>query len=56
MNSIVLGKKKYVVIPEVEYNKLMKKALLKTKPEKTYSIEEARAMTDKLIDKWFKEK
>jgi hypothetical protein len=56
MTEIVIDKKKYVLIPEQEYKTLQKKAALKTKPEKTFSIEEARAYSKKLIKKWAAEK
>jgi len=50
--EIVIDKKKYVLIPEKEYKSLQKKAALKTKLEKTFTIEEARAYSKKLIRKW----
>jgi hypothetical protein len=52
MTEIVIDKKKYVLIPEKEYQALQKKAALKTKPEKTFSIDQARAHSKKLIRKW----
>jgi hypothetical protein len=52
MTQIVIDKKKYVLIPEKEYQALQKKAALKTRPEKTYTVEEARAYSKKLIRKW----
>ena len=39
MTQIVIDKKKYVLIPERDYLVMQKKAALKTKPEKTFSIE-----------------
>jgi len=56
MTQIVIDKKKYVLVPEKDYRLLQKKAALKTKPEKTLTIEEARAYSKKLIRKWAKEK
>jgi hypothetical protein len=56
MTEIVIDKKKYVLIPEKDYKTLQKKAALKSKPEKTLSIEEARAYSKKLIKKWAAEK
>lgn len=50
--EIVIDKKKYVLIPEKEYKSLQKKAALKTKLAKTFTIEEARAYSKKLIRKW----
>ena len=52
MTQIVIDKKKYVLIPEKDYQALQKKAALKSKPEKTFTIEEARAYSKKLINKW----
>ena len=56
MTEIVIDKKKYVLIPEKDYQALQKKAALKTKPEKTFTIDEARAYSKKLISKWAAEK
>jgi hypothetical protein len=52
MNKLVIDNKSYVVIPAKIYQALQKKAALKTRPEKTFSIEEARAYSKKLIRKW----
>jgi hypothetical protein len=52
MTEIVIDKMKYVLIPEKEYQALQKKAALKTKPGKTFTIEEARAHSKKLVRKW----
>ena len=56
MTEIVIDKKKYILIPEKDYNSLQKKAALKTRHEKTFSVEEARAYSKKLIRKWASEK
>lgn len=56
MTAIVIDKKKYVLIPEKDYKVLQKKAALKTKPEKTLSVEEARSHSKKMIRKWAQEK
>jgi hypothetical protein len=56
MTEIVIDKKKYVLIPEKEYQALQKKAALKTKPEKLLSLEQGRAYSKKLIRKWAVEK
>ena len=55
MQRIIIDKKKYVIIPEREYLAMQKKAALKTKPKKTFSIDEARAHTHNLISKFKKE-
>jgi hypothetical protein len=52
MNKLVIDNKSYVVVPAKSYQALQKKAALKTRPEKTLSIEEARAYSKKLIRKW----
>ncbi|MBL7691972.1 MAG: hypothetical protein JNM41_10290 [Flavipsychrobacter sp.] len=56
MNTIVIDKKTYVVVPVESYEALQKKAALKSRPEKVLSIEEARAASKKLIRKWASEK
>lgn len=56
MTEIVIDKKKYVLVPEKEYQALQKKAALKTKPEKLLSLEQGRAYSKKLIQKWAAEK
>ncbi len=49
-------KKKYILIPENNYHALQKQAALKTKPEKTFTVEAARSYSKKLIKKWTEEK
>ena len=56
MNELIINKKKYVVIPRVDYELLQKRAALKSKPEKTLSLSEARGYSKSLIRKWAKEK
>jgi hypothetical protein len=52
MTQIIIDKKKYVLVPQKEYEALQKKAALKTKPVKTLTLEEARAYSKKLIREW----
>ena len=52
MTQIVIDKKKYVLVPEKQYQALQKKAALKTKTEKIFTMDEARAYSKKLIRKW----
>ena len=52
MTELLIDKKKYVLIPEKEFRLLQRKAALKTKPEKLFSVEEARERSKKLIRKW----
>ncbi|HVT84852.1 MAG TPA: hypothetical protein VHD35_06600 [Chitinophagaceae bacterium] len=56
MTQIVIDKKKYVLVPEKEYQALQKKAALKTKPQKLLTVAQARAYSKKLIRKWASEK
>ena len=56
MTTLTIDKKKYILIPEKNYQELQKKAALKQKPEKTFSFEDARAYSKTLIKKWATEK
>ena len=56
MTHLTIDNKKYVLIPEESFHELQKTAALKWKPEKTFSIEEARAYSKSLIRKWASEK
>lgn len=56
MNVLVIDNKSYVVVPQDSYEKLQKQAALKMRPEKLLSIDEARARSKKLIEKWADEK
>jgi hypothetical protein len=56
MTEIVIDKKKYVLIPEKSYQVLQKQAALKTRPEKTFTVEQARSYSKKMIRKWEGEK
>jgi hypothetical protein len=52
MNTIVLDKKKYVVVEQKEYNKLIKKAASKTASARKMSLAEGKKFAYALIDKW----
>jgi hypothetical protein len=56
MTEIVIDKKKYILIPEKNYRALQKKAALKSKPEKLFTVDQARAYSKKMIRKWAAEK
>jgi ribonuclease HIII len=56
MTAIVIDKKKYVLVPEKEYQALQLKAALKTKPVKKLSLAQGKKHAYKLIDKWAKGK
>ena len=52
MTEIVIDKKKYVLLSEKEYETLLLKAALKTKPAKLLSLKQGKAYSKKLINKW----
>ncbi len=52
MTEILIDKKKYVLITEKDYQALQKKAALKSKPEKTFTVEDARIYSKKMIKKY----
>lgn len=56
MNTIVLDKKKYVVVAQKEYNKLVEKAAAKAPSARKMSLAEAKKSAHSLIDKWHSEK
>lgn len=56
MNELVIEKKKYVLITRKEYESLQKRASLKSRPEKTFTMSEARLYSKELIRKWASEK
>jgi hypothetical protein len=56
MTPLAIDNKKYVLVPEENYHELQRNAALKWKPEKTFSIEKARAYSKSLIRKWASEK
>lgn len=51
MTHFTIDNKKYVLIPEENYLELQRNAALKREPEKTFSVEEARSYSKKLIRK-----
>ena len=56
MTQVLIDKKKYVIIPVKEYELLQKKVAIKSKPEKLFSLEEARSYSKKKINEWAAEK
>ena len=52
MTKVVIDKKNYVILPEEDFLLLQKKASSKAKPEKVFSVAEARAHSKKLIRQW----
>ncbi|MFM9911295.1 MAG: hypothetical protein ACKVOW_18295 [Chitinophagaceae bacterium] len=56
MTQLVIDKKKYVLIPEKEYQALQLQAALKTNARKKLSLAAGKKHAYKLIDKWAKGK
>jgi len=56
MIHLTIDKKNYVLLSEESYQALQKAAALKWKPEKTLTVEEARAYSKELMRKWASEK
>lgn len=56
MTQIVIDKKKYVLLPEKEFEALQLKAAMKNKPFKKRSLAEGKKRAHKLIDRWAKRK
>ncbi len=56
MNQLKLGNKKYIVVPQKEYELLQRKAALKIKEDDLLTLKEARAYSKTLIKKWIKNK
>ncbi|MEP7257540.1 MAG: hypothetical protein ABI687_04115 [Flavitalea sp.] len=56
MNTLTIEKKKYVIVPQKEYESLLIKAARKSVPAKKLSLAQGRKLAHQLIDKWSKEK
>jgi len=56
MTTLTIERKKYVVVPQDEYESLLAKAASKTTPVRKLSLKEGKKLAYKLIDKWAKEK
>lgn len=56
MNTLIIEKKKYVVIPKKEYDTLLTKAVRKSPEVKKLSLLQGKKLAYKMIDKWAKEK
>lgn len=52
MNTIILDKKKYVIVKQKEYDKLMERAASKTLSARKMSLAEGKKLAYALIDKW----
>jgi len=53
VNTLIIDKKKYVVIPQEDYNKLMKKAASNTPSARKLSLAEGKSMAYSMIDNRF---
>ena len=51
MNTITIDKKKYVLIPEKDYEELIVKAAKKSSPAKKLSLSTGKKLAYKMIDK-----
>jgi hypothetical protein len=51
MTHLTIDNKKYVIIPEENYQELQRIAALKREPEKTLTVDEAREYSKSLIRK-----
>lgn len=56
MNTLIIDKKKYVIVGQREYEKLLEKAAVKKPSARKLSLTEGKKLALKLIDKWHKEK
>jgi PHD/YefM family antitoxin component YafN of YafNO toxin-antitoxin module len=56
MTHLVIDKKKYVLLPEKDFEMLQLKAAMKNIPVKKRSLAAGKKRAYKLIDKWEKEK
>ncbi len=56
MNTLIIDKKKYVVIEKKEYENLLEKAAQKKDGARKLSLNQGKKLAYSLIDKWQKEK
>lgn len=56
MGTLIINKKKFVVIEQKEFDKLQLLAAQKIIPVKKVSLSEGKKIAYKLIDKWSKER
>jgi len=52
MTELIIDNKKYIVIPEENFQELQKTAASKWKPEKLFTVTEAREYSKKRINEW----
>ena len=56
MDTLILNKKKFVVLEQRKFDRIQLKAAKKTLPVKKLSLVEGRKHALKLVDKWANEK
>ena len=56
MNTLVIDKKKYVVVEQHEYDRLVEKAAAKKPIARKLSLADGKKLAYKFIDAWHKEK
>ena len=56
MNTLVLNKKKYVVVEQSEYDQLRQKAASKNPSARKLTLSEGKKVAYALVDKWHSEK
>lgn len=56
MNTLVIDKKKYVVVEQKEYDRLLEKAASKKPVSRKLSLNEGKKLAYKLPDHWHKGK
>ena len=52
MNTLTIDKKKFVVVPQKDYEELLIRAAKKTSPTKKMSLVQGKKRAYKLTDKW----
>jgi hypothetical protein len=56
MDAVVIDKRKYVLLKQEEYNKLVEKAVRKNTPARKLTLSEGKKYAYLLVEKWDKEK
>ena len=56
MNTLIIDKKKYILIEQEKFEELQMEAARKIEPVKKLSLLKGKQLANKLIDKWSKEK
>ncbi len=56
MNTLVIDRKKYVLVERSEYDRLLEKAAAKKPVARKLTLAEGKKLAYRLIDSWHKEK